>query len=126
MPNAPTKPPPQPSPAVPSSSKRSAKGPRALPLKKAAKAPRPKPDKRSEVDLNNLPAAELAKRCKRIYELEKARDIARERHVAAKKTPAAYKRKLDEAQEALDQEIEEQRFGPGPLFDPSGTKPAGK
>lgn len=71
-----------------------------------------------EVDPNKLSAQEAQKRCKAIYDLEKRRDGARIKHDASKRAQKAAKVALDKAQAELDQEIADQRFGPGPLFDP--------
>jgi len=87
----------------------------------AAKATAPQP---KEIDPKKITEAEGQKRCAAIYKLEKIIEGKRALHDVAKRGAASAKAALKEAEEALAQEIHEQRFGPGPLFNPAGDGPA--
>ena len=87
----------------------------------AAKAAAPKP---KEIDATKLTAEQGQKRCAAIYRMEKIIEGKRALHDVAKRGAAAAKSALKEAEEALAQEIHEQRFGPGPLFNAAGNGPA--
>lgn len=80
--------------------------------------------KKAEVDTAALSGAEAKKRCATIYNLERVIEAKRAVHEAARKSAAACKTAYKEAVEALEVEISEQRFGPGPLFSPDGSGPA--
>lgn len=91
----------------------------------AARTSAPKPDaSREEINPATLPEAEARKRVAAIYRLEKVVGSKRAVHDAAKRGAKSAKTALSEAEEALEQEINEQRFGPGPLFSPDGKGPA--
>jgi len=97
---------------------------KAAATRAAAKA-KPEPTKpQKEIDPKTLDTAEAQKRCAAIYKLEKIVEGKRALHDVAKRGAAAAKSALKEAEEALAQEIHEQRFGPGPLFNPNGDGPA--
>lgn len=101
---------------------------------KAAKKPEPaiaspapppaKGDKPKEIDAKELDPEEARKRCAAIYKREKKVEAKRKLHEVAKKGAKAAKAALDDAEDALEKEIREQRFGPGPLFSPDGQSPA--
>lgn len=95
-------------------SPKSTPAPSSLPKKPAA----PK-----EVDPNKLSAADAQKRCAAIYKLENTIEKKRRLHELAKAGAKAAKDSLKAAEDALAKEIQEQRFGPGPLF-PVGDKDA--
>ena len=92
------------------------------------KAPEPKvttkPDE--EIDATKLDPEEAKKRCAAIYKLEKAVERKRQAYDQAKRGAKSAKGSLEEAEEALEKEIREQRKGPGPLFDATGKGPAKK
>jgi len=94
---------------------------------KAAKAsaavatPKEKP---KEVDVKNLSEAETRKRCVAIYRLERTIESKRAVHDVAKRSAASAKKALTDAEDALAKEINDQRFGPGPLFNATGDGPA--
>ena len=69
------------------------------------------------IDVNTLTPDETRDRCSRIYELEAAVVSAQEKHDKAKARATTAKNALTEAQVALNNEIREQRMGPGPLFE---------
>lgn len=114
------------------------KGPRAMsPLKrpkagkngkltkgtkaKGDKSPRPDGDSgaskpHKEVDAMKLDHDERAKRLSKIYKLERAVEKKKAAFETASKLRRAAKAELEEAEEAMELEIREQRFGPGPLF----------
>tara|TARA_R110000851_G_scaffold268071_1_gene420657 strand:+ start:8912 stop:9298 length:387 start_codon:yes stop_codon:yes gene_type:complete len=86
-----------------------------------AKADAPKP---KEIDPKSLTAAQGQKRCAAIYRLEKVIEGKRALEDVAKRGHKAATSGRKEAEEALAQEIQEQRFGPGPLFNAAGDGPA--
>jgi predicted small lipoprotein YifL len=129
--------------AVPKLDAPSRKGPRALPPAKKAKPGKTKPNKTkprskiekpkppakakrtAEIDPGSLDHDKARKRLRKIYALEK--DVERCQAVfdSASTQRRAAKADLEAAQEALELEIREQRFGPGPLFNTDGSGPAG-
>ena len=74
------------------------------------------PSKPREVDPNSLEGDDAKKRVAAIYKLEKVIEGKRAVHDVAKRAAKAAKAALTEAEEAMEQELHEQRFGPGPLF----------
>jgi len=78
------------------------------------------PAKREEVDPALLDPEEAKKRCGEIYRLEKKIEAKRASYELLKSRTKTAKTTLDAAQEALDKEIDAQRFGPGPLFPVDG------
>ncbi len=110
MPTTPPKTPPPPSMPPPS-----------VPLKDDAKSTAS--SKRTEVDPKLLTAEDAQKRCAAIYKLEKKINGKRAVYDISKRAAKTAKDALEVAEEALAKEIEEQRFGPGPLFDELGTEP---
>lgn len=101
------------------------KKPRAA-RKRASKAkpksvPTPPAVKGKEIDAGTLDPEEAKKRCAAIYKLEKVVDLKRSAHTVAKLDAKAAKAALADAENALEKEIREQRFGPGPLFNPDGS-----
>lgn len=92
-----------------------------------ATAPKPKtPTKTVEVDPTKLSPEKLRDRVAKIYALEKVRDRKKAALDLASRGRRAAKAELEQAEEDLTKEIQEQRFGPGPLFNPDGSGPAGK
>tara|TARA_R110000822_G_scaffold120633_1_gene254129 strand:- start:22560 stop:22850 length:291 start_codon:yes stop_codon:yes gene_type:complete len=85
-------------------------------------APRPKTSKRTEVDPAKLKPDDAKKRCAAIYKCEKAVELKTAAHELAKGKAKISKAALVAAEDALRQEISEQRFGPGPLFPPEGAE----
>jgi hypothetical protein len=71
------------------------------------------------VNISRLSPHELERRLKTIYELEKKRDATAVRLEVSKKATAAARRAFGRAQAALDKEVDDQRHGPGPLYDPT-------
>lgn len=93
--------------------------------KTAGKAPPSMPQKKAvEVKVSDLDTEQLAKRCSKIYALERDIEGKTKLDALARRNAKNTKAALTAAQAALTKEITEQRFGPGPLFDPSGTGPA--
>lgn len=89
---------------------------------KKASTPKPAPPKADppkEIDPTALDPAEAKKRVGVIYKLEKAVEKARAAHDLAKRAAKAAKDKLTGAEGALEKEIRDQRYGPGPLYDPN-------
>lgn len=83
-----------------------------------------KPANRKQVDLGKLTEADKKKRLAAVYKLEGEIEKRRAVYDASKKTTASHKKALASAEAALDKELDEQRFGPGPLFNEDGTGPA--
>ncbi len=75
-------------------------------------------------ELAGLGDAERKKRLTKLYRLEGELETKRASYAASKKTTASHKRALGTAEAALEKELDEQRFGPGPLFDATGSGPA--
>ena len=102
--------------------KAAAKGPRALAPPSNPSPPKHKPGKskmvpvQREVDPKNLEPEDAKKRCAAIYKRERKVEGKRVIHELAKKTAKAAKAALTDAEEELEKEINDQRFGPGPLF----------
>lgn len=105
------------------------KGPHAIPAppkstkkkasKKAAKKKatrKPAAAVAKEVDAAGLEPTEARKRCAAIYKFERKVEAKRKLHDLAKAGAKSAKAQLTDAEDALEQEIREQRFGPGPLF----------
>lgn len=91
-----------------------------------------KPTTSKECDPMSLDRKKAAERLRTIYDLEKDLEGARARYDVACRARKSAKADLDEAEEALNKEIRDQRQGPGPLFnadgsgaatEPVGTKP---
>ncbi len=76
--------------------------------------------KRQEIDVSQLSTADLAKRVTAIYKREKKVEAKTAVYALAKSAAKIAKGALQEAEDALRQEIDEQRWGPGPLFSPDG------
>ena len=91
--------------------------------RKTSKASEPKPAStpKKEVDVGKLSEVQLVKRVKAIYKLEKSVEGDLVKYAAAKRGARAAKARLAESKEALEHELTEQRYGPGPLFNPEGT-----
>ncbi len=77
-------------------------------------APRP------EVDPTKLKPDDLRKRVAKVYQLERQVERARVAYDLSRRHFAGAKRALADAEEQLEQEIRDQRYGPGPLFTPDG------
>lgn len=94
--------------------------------KKASKkdAAKPASPKRPEIDVDTIKPEDARKRIKTIYVLERTVERAREKHESARAAMRESREALKTAQLALSQEIEEQRFGPGPLFSADGQDAA--
>lgn len=90
--------------------------------KGAAAAEKP----RAELDPGKLDAKASATRLRSIYRLQGAVENKKATYDAASRVRRAAKAELEEALEALEKEVHEQRFGPGPLFNPDGSDAAGK
>lgn len=73
------------------------------------------PATREEVDSSLLDPEEAKKRCGEIYRLEKKIEARRASYELLKGRTKTAKTSLNAAEEALDKEIADQRFGPGPL-----------
>lgn len=109
----------------PAAKKPAAGGSKASAAKKpAAKADGSPAAKAKEVDVETLPEVEVKKRVAAIYKLERVLERKRIAYDTATRHRNAAKAELEAAEEALQQELDEQRFGPGPLFNPTGTGPA--
>lgn len=83
------------------------------------------------LDLEAIDEKKLRKRLSTIYELESARDAARRIHDLQKANFSSAKAELEAAEEALANEIRDQRGGMGPLYEgvsgaSSETKDAAK
>lgn len=102
----------------------------AKPKPKKPSPPKPKAEKpavepkREEVDVSKLAPEETAKRVGKIYDLERKVETKRKAYDLANRARKVAKTELTEAEEALEQEIQDQRYGPGPLFNPKGDGPA--
>lgn len=81
---------------------------------------------RPELDPGNLDAKASAVRLRAIYRLQGDVENKKATYEAASRVRRAAKAELEEALEALEKEVHEQRFGPGPLFNPDGSDAAGK
>jgi hypothetical protein len=93
---------------------------------KASKASgAPPPTRGKEIDVSKLDREKTAKRLETIYRLEKAVEKKKASFDAASQVRRRTKADFEKAQDALEKEIRDQRFGPGPLFNPEGTGPAG-
>lgn len=95
--------------------------------KTARRSPAPKPPATTpakEVDPKSLEGDEAKKRVAAIYKLEKVVEAKKALEAVAKSGAKAATAARKEAEDALEQEIREQRFGPGPLFNETGTGPA--
>ena len=104
------------------SKKAPAKGPKLVqdkdpqPPKHAPGKAITKPTAAKEIDTTKLTTGEAQKRVATIYKLEKTIQAKRKLHDLAKVGAKSAKAALTTAEDALAQEIDEQRFGPGPLF----------
>lgn len=125
-------------PKKPAAAKPAAK--KAVPAKPAAKDAKPAKGKapaaptkaevdaakkRIEVDTSKLTPEKAIKRLDAIYKLEKIVEKKQASYDLASRARRAAKAELEQAQEELANEIQDQRFGPGPLFNPDGSGPAG-
>lgn len=106
----------------------------ASPVRKAAKAAAeklkptstaPSMGKQKEIDPTKLDQVKASNRLSKIYSLEKTVERKKKNFDTASKARRASKAELEEAEEALKLEIQEQRFGPGPLWNADGSGPAG-
>ena len=110
------------SPARPASPAKKKSALRALP-----KVGQPKtPAKPKQVNTKSLEPAKMQKRLDSIYKLEQQVETAKASFELASQARRAAQAKLEEANDALEHEIREQRYGPGPLFNADGTGPAEK
>jgi hypothetical protein len=121
--------PPKPMPSKPSAVKRAGK-PKPAAAKKGALHALPKigqpktPAKPKPVNVKALEPEKMTKRLAAIYKLEQECETARASFDLASQARRAARAKLDEANDALEKEIREQRYGPGPLFNATGDGPA--
>lgn len=98
---------------------------------KPAKDPKPTKEelealaKRKEIDLTKLSPEKALKRLDAIYKKEKVVERKQASFDLASRARRAAKADLEQAQDELAKEIQDQRFGPGPLFNADGTGPAG-
>lgn len=81
--------------------------------------------KRTEVDVSKLSPEKAMKRLEAIYKKEKAVEKKQASFDLASRARRAAKAELEQAQDELAKEIQDQRFGPGPLFNADGSGPAG-
>lgn len=97
---------------------------------KATKGPKPtKPAKGEkveqprgkEVDLSRVAADKAKGMLLKVHKLEKGVEAARAKFDRASQARRAAKANLEKAQDALNREIQDQRFGPGPLFAKDGN-----
>ncbi len=79
---------------------------------------------RQEIDVGSLSTPELEKRVTAIYKREKKVEAKTAVYALAKSGAKIAKGALQEAEDALRQEIDEQRWGPGPLFSADGQDKA--
>lgn len=100
------------------------KSPARAPTSKAGTKSKAEIKPPQEVDSKKLGADEAKKRVAAIYRLERIIEGKRRIYDAAKSKAKIAKNDLAKAEAALEQEIREQRFGPGPLFAPDGKGPA--
>jgi hypothetical protein len=92
--------------------------------KKPAAVKAPKAWAGKEVDPSKLDDGKAKKRLASIYRLEKTVEQKQAAFDSASAVRRAAKAELEDAQDKLELEIREQRFGPGPLFNATGTGPA--
>lgn len=79
-----------------------------------------------EIDPDALDVDEARKRCRAIYRIEKRVEAKKAAFDEASALRRAAKAEYELALSDLEREIQEQRFGPGPLFSPDGKGPAAK
>lgn len=89
-------------------------------------APKPGTESRpKEIDPDTLDREKARKRLGAIYKLEKAVEHKKVKLEAASRARRAAKAEYGDACDCLENEIHEQRFGPGPLFNFDGSGAAG-
>lgn len=98
--------------------------------KKATKKVAKKKDEKKlvkgkEVDVSKLPVDQRTKRLQKIYKLERIAERKKVLLDSASRARRACKAEYEEACENLENEIRDQRFGPGPLFSVDGSDKAG-
>lgn len=81
--------------------------------------------RKEELDVSKLDATRAKKMLDSIHALERVVEKKQRLFDLASQNRRAAKAELEEAQDALSQEINDQRFGPGPLFDPNAKPLAG-
>ena len=75
----------------------------------------------AEADPTTFDHGQATSRLSVIYALKRNVEIAEAMHIAATEARKAAKEHLDAARAELENELREQRFGPGPLFGPDGA-----
>jgi len=88
---------------------------------KSKKASEPKGPRGKEIEVDKIDASRARKMLGTTHKLSKAVERARAALDVASKQRRAAKANHEEAVEALERELREQRFGPGPLFNADGT-----
>lgn len=81
--------------------------------------------KPKEINPETLETSKARKRLGAIYKLERNVERKKAAFDLASRSRRAAKAELEQAEEDLEKEIREQRFGPGPLFNADGSGPAG-
>lgn len=93
----------------------------ATKAKKSAAAAAEAAKPRKEIDVDRLEVTKARKMLGSIHKLEKNVERAAAALAIASKQRRSAKAKHEQASEALELEIREQRFGPGPLFNVDGS-----
>lgn len=96
------------------------KGPKPSKAKKASKA-EPEAARGKEVDLGRVAPEKAKGMLLKVHKLEKAVEKAKGAFDKASQARRAARANLEKAQDALQREIQDQRFGPGPLFTGAGN-----
>lgn len=113
--------------AKPVKARKKSKSTKPKPPTKTPKA-QSKPSSKSPapyiVNMDELSSSEIRARCEAIYALEVEVEKKRALYDAARRGARAAKESLTSAEEHLENEIRQQREGPGPLFASSGEKSA--
>jgi len=91
------------------------------PKAKKDKAPKAEPPRGKEVDLSRVAPDKAKGMLVKVHKLEKAVEKAAAKLAVASQERRAARANLEKAQEALQREIQEQRYGPGPLFADAGN-----
>lgn len=92
---------------------------------RTARAPASLPPRTGkEIDPTKLDQTKAVKRLASIYDLEREVEVRKHVYENAKRDLRSARADFESAVEALEKEIREQRFGPGPLFNAEGTGPA--
>jgi len=73
---------------------------------------------RKEINPEKLSAEDAKKRVAEIYRLEADVEKARQKFEISRRATSSAKKTLRAAEERLEREIQDQRFGAGPLFPP--------